>query len=517
MTQRQALEILKTGANVFLTGEPGSGKTHTIRQYIAYLKEAGVDIAVTASTGIAATHISGFTIHSWSGIGIKKTLSPYDVDRLATNERLVRRIARTRVLIIDEISMLDAATLESVSIICQAIKQSEEPFGGMQVVLVGDFFQLPPVSREGEDPARFAFASPLWTQANFLVCYLSEQHRQEDVAFLEMLCALRKNAVEDKHRQYLDQRCQAPLEDSAQPITRLFSHNMDVDRMNNEELAKVEGPSKVFRMAVTGKQPLIEQLKRGCLSPEALVLKEGAIVMFTKNSPKGAFVNGTLGKVIEFNQYTKCPVVETVDKRLIPVEPMDWNVEDNGRVLARITQLPLRLAWAMTVHKSQGMSLDAAWVDLRGAFVAGQGYVALSRVRSLQGLFLAGYNNQALQVHPQVQGYDEQLREHSRLAADTFAKLPAGELRQMHHNFIRFAGGKVRKLRSSAEKVEKAYSVDVIRAKYPNAYRSWRKEEIAMLAVYRQKGMNIKKISELLGRQPGAIRSRLQKIKMEKT
>src|SRR5687768_4164635 len=152
MTQHQALDILKTGANVFLTGEPGSGKTHTIRQYIAYLKEAGVDMAVTASTGIAATHIGGFTIHSWSGIGIKKTLSPYDVDRLATNERLVKRIARTRVLIIDEVSMLDAGVLESVNTVCQAIKQSEEPFGGMQVVLVGDFFQLPPVSREGEAP-----------------------------------------------------------------------------------------------------------------------------------------------------------------------------------------------------------------------------------------------------------------------------------------------------------------------------------------------------------------------------
>ncbi len=190
MTQAQALTILKTGGNVFLTGEPGSGKTHVTRTFISYLREHGIEPAITASTGIAATHIHGMTIHAWSGLGIKNSLNAYDLDAMSTKEYLVRRINNAKVLIIDEISMLSAQTLSMVDVVCRTLRGSPEPFGGLQVVLVGDFFQLPPISKFG-DKAQFAYQSPTWKNLKLITCYLTEQHRQDDAGLLSMLSAIR--------------------------------------------------------------------------------------------------------------------------------------------------------------------------------------------------------------------------------------------------------------------------------------------------------------------------------------
>src|SRR3989344_1092230 len=173
MTQSQALSILKSGVNVFLTGEPGSGKTHTINEYATYLRARSIEPAITASTGIAATHIGGMTIHSWGGIGIKTSLDKYGLNKIASNKYIVKRVRRTKVLIIDEVSMLPPETLSMIDAICREIKQSLEPFGGIQVILVGDFFQLPPIMKmeaENNTPAtlikeplyRFAYDSPVW-------------------------------------------------------------------------------------------------------------------------------------------------------------------------------------------------------------------------------------------------------------------------------------------------------------------------------------------------------------------
>lgn len=524
MTQQQALDILKTGANVFLTGEPGSGKTHTVNAYIRYLKAAKLNVAVTASTGIAATHLGGVTLHSWSGIGIKKTLSKYDVDRIATTQRLARRIEQTTVLIIDEVSMLDGRVLDSVNTVCQEIKRNKQPFGGLQVVLVGDFFQLPPVSREDEDSAQFAFTSAAWASLKPLVCYLSEQHRQEDQRFLELLTSLRRAAIATTHRTALDERCVQPPTSEEQALTQLYSHNIDVDRINQEQLERIKGTTKRFHMKQHGKQAAVQQLKRGCLSPEQLLLKEDAVVMFTKNDQKGKFVNGTIGRITGWHTYTKCPIVTTKSGRRIDVEPLDWKIEDNGRVVARITQLPLRLAWAMTVHKSQGMSLDAAAIDLTKAFEAGQGYVALSRVRTLQGLFLAGYNEQALQVHPDVLEHDKHFRQLSDEAQATFARLSAAELTTMHHNFVRAAGGVLPRSKEEAASRQhadspatgKVYDVTALRQQYPNAYRPWQKKEDQQLTTTWRTGATTKELANQLGRQPGAIRSRLRKLGLVK-
>ncbi len=454
MTQDEALNILKTGANVFLSGEPGAGKTYTINKYVEYLRSCDVDYAITASTGIAATHISGMTIHSWSGIGIKEILSPYDLDKIATSEYIVRRIRKTKVLIIDEISMLRAQTLDMVDAVCREIKQNSEPFGGMQVVLVGDFFQLPPINKIKneslennqnklieEKVGNFAFESRVWEKLSPVVCYISEQHRQEDKEFLEVLLAIRQNNFDIKHHEYMQTRF---VEKNKFPsnITKLYTHNLDVDRVNNDMLAKIEGESVKYEMESSGTPALSTNLKKGCLSPEILYLKKGAVVMCTKNNPKEGYVNGTLGTVVEFDAFSNNPIVKIRSGRNIEITPMDWSIEDNGKIKAKITQIPLRLAWAITVHKSQGMSLDSAVMDLSSVFEYGQGYVALSRVRTSGGLYLLGLNAQALRVHPEILEKDIFFKENSKKAQEVFGALSKEELKNMHKNFILAIGGK---------------------------------------------------------------------------
>ncbi len=463
MTQADALTILKTGANVFLTGQPGSGKSHTVRAYVEYLHSHGVDPVITASTGIAATHIHGQTIHSWSGIGIKRSLSPYDIDHIASTEYLSRRIRKATVLIIDEISMIDAGTLEMVDTICREVRNSVEPFGGIQVVLVGDFFQLPPVAK-GQENARFAFQSPLWQQMKLLVCYLSEQHRQEDEAFLSVLSAIRDGSIAEHHRAHLSDRIvsEGHLFHDAD-ITRLFPHNADVDTINTHALNSLDGVSARYDMTDKGKEALVAGLKKGCLSPETLILKTGAIVMCTKNNMQKGYVNGTIGIVEGFESGTKFPIIRVRNGDRITIEPVDWSIEEDGKVKASITQLPLRLAWAITVHKSQGMSLDEAVMDLREVFEYGQGYVALSRVRTLSGLHLLGFNEKAFMVHPTIRSADAVFLEQSASAETAFASMDADTVRSMHDKFILAAGGTVQKQKSVTHHT-KVHTTDTTRA-----------------------------------------------------
>lgn len=513
MKQQQALDILKTGANVFLTGEPGSGKTHTVNEYIRYLKRAKVRVAVTASTGIAATHLGGVTVHSWSGIGIKRDLDDFEVDRIADTERIAKKIADTKVLLIDEISMVDGARLDSIERVCRAIKQSEEPFGGLQVVLVGDFFQLPPVTSEDED-LQFAFAAGAWERGGLVTCYLSEQYRQEDERFLQILSAMRRRQISQAHCRALDERCRQPAGTAGQ-MPYLFSHNADVDRLNQEKLSRLPGPTRTFHMKTVGRRGYVEQLLKGCLSPERLELKEGAAVMFVKNSPQGKFVNGSLGTLIGFDKGNRCPIVQLqAGGRKIVATPMEWVMEDNGRQRAALVQIPLRLAWAITVHKSQGMSLDAARVDLRQAFVPGQGYVALSRLRTLAGLFLAGYNDVALQVHEEVAAVDEQFREQSRESAAAFGELADQELLTMHSNFIKAMGGVMSDRGASKQAHWDPVRIAEVRRQHPNAYRPWKKDDDERLKALAGTGEKVQELSEHFGRQPSAIRSRLRKLGM---
>jgi len=439
MTQADALSILKTGANVFLTGEPGSGKTHTVNAYIAWLRSHGIEPSITASTGIAATHVGGMTMHAWSGIGIADRMTPELLDTISNKEHVAKRLQKAKVLIIDEVSMLSANVLSMVDEVAREVRhQPDHAFGGLQVVLVGDFFQLPPVSRS---QVQFAFESPAWTKLNPIVCYLTEQHRQDDSQFLSILGAIRSGEWDHTHVSLITAR-EAEYDSIEEGVPQLFTHNADVDRINAQELAKLPGAPKTFAMSASGSVALAEALKRGCLSPETLVLKEGAVVMATKNNPVAGYANGTLGIVIGFERGTGYPIVETRSGRELTIATADWAVEEGGKVKAKLTQIPLKLAWAITVHKSQGQSLDAAAMDLSRSFEYGQGYVALSRVRSLSGVYLLGWSENALMVHPQVAALDKNLHETSEVAARTFEALEiSGQRELMEQNFIKASGG----------------------------------------------------------------------------
>lgn len=534
MTQDEALAILKTGANVFLTGEPGAGKSHTVNQYVSYLRAHAIEVAITASTGIAATHIGGMTLHSWSGIGIKNQLSKSDIQHIKDLPHYAKRIKKAKVLIIDEVSMLDGKIFALVDRVCQGVRDSFDPFGGLQVVCVGDFFQLPPVVRRSivseddlwsqapreETLPEFAFQSEAWLALDPTVCYLTEQHRQDDPVFLDVLAAIRADRVTDQHIRHIETRLCSRDALADEQTTHLFSHNIDVDHINEAELAKLPAKPIAFAMSLRGPKALTDTLKKGCLSPELLKLKQGASVMFTKNNPQGKFVNGTLGTVVDFDKETHFPIVETRDGSRVSVEPAEWVVEEGGEIRAKITQLPLRLAWAMTIHKSQGMSLDAAVMDLKRVFEFGQGYVALSRVRRFSGLYLLGYNQQSLCVHPAVLEEDQYFRKQSEKERASLQALEDSALADLHSDFIERCGGKKARITKSDKTKKKtadkdssaSFSVEKIRQQHPNAYRPWLPADDERLAHLFSEHLPYAEIGKTLGRKQGAIRSRLKKL-----
>jgi ATP-dependent DNA helicase PIF1 len=432
MLQTHALALMKMGKNIFLTGPAGSGKTHVLTEYITWLRTEGIPHAITASTGIAASHIGGQTIHSWSGIGVKDFLSDYDLDRMEQREPLVKRANAAAVLIIDEISMLSAPMLDMVDVVLRTVRHDEAPFGGMQVVLCGDFFQLPPVTRGGT--ALFAFHAECWRNGNFLSCYLEEQHRHEDSELTLILNALRNGMLpKEMHALIASRKGGAVPED----VPHLYTHNVDVDALNLARLAALKGKERRYMRKTAGAKKWVTLLERSVLAPEELGLKEPTAVMFIKNHPQGKFVNGTLGIVERFSG--EMPVVKTRSGETLYVEEETWSLLDDGgeKVRAEITQLPLRLAWAVTVHKSQGMTLDAACMDLSKTFVAGQGYVALSRVRSLQGLYLTGITERAYERNPVVAEADAVFQAQSAQAMRRLESTPDERIGSLQQEFVK--------------------------------------------------------------------------------
>lgn len=435
MKQEEALNILKMGHSAFLTGPAGSGKTFLLNQYITYLKKKDVHVAITASTGIASTHLDGRTIHSWCGIGINESMTRKQIESLLNKENIWSRVHNTKVLIIDEISMLNASRLDLVDNICKAVHQDLRPFGGMQVVLCGDFFQLPPVANDKEDN-RFVIDSEIWNTMDIQICYIDEQYRQDDPNFIKVLNDIRNNRVTQKTFQMLNERLNKDIDMDIEP-TKLRTHNKDADAHNIFELNKLSGEEYVYDMHSEGVPKLVKDLKRSCLAYETLRLKIGAVVMFIKNNFGRKYVNGTLGKVIGFDPENSYPIVETVSGYEIIAYPERWSIDDSGEILASITQVPLRLAWAITIHKSQGMSLDCAEIDLGKSFEYGMGYVALSRVRSLGGIKLIGINELALHVNPKVIDLDKNLYSKSSVDLKEHLKLTKKGIKKIQKEFVK--------------------------------------------------------------------------------
>jgi ATP-dependent exoDNAse (exonuclease V) alpha subunit len=437
MKQKEALDILKSGYNVFLTGAPGSGKTFLVNKYIDYLRKNNISVSITASTGIAATHMGGTTLHSWSGLGIREELDDLEVKKICEKGYMRSRIKSASVLIIDEISMIKASQFEAVNKICQYVRRNPRPFGGLQVVCSGDFFQLPPVERDGRE-IKFVNDSDIWKKMEMKVCYLDEQHRTKDKKLHKILNLIRESKAEESKKLLYEEL--KKVKDIKKVLTKLYTHNIDVDSINYSELAKIKGKEYYFQMTLRGNPMVADILKKSCLAPEKLVLKEGAEVMFIKNNFDAGYVNGTQGKVIGFAA-GDLPIVKTEDGKRLTVPYADWSIEEEKTLVAGISQIPLRLAWAITVHKSQGMNLNSAEIDLSKCFLEGMGYVALSRLRSLKGLRLMGINNLAFCVNPRALDIDKYFRKLSKEASSELKKMSASSVIKRQKLFVKYLGG----------------------------------------------------------------------------
>lgn len=500
MKQELALEVMLSGESVLLTGPAGAGKTFVLNQFIRIARNEGKQVSVTATTGLAATHLGGTTIHSWSGIGISDELADGFADNMSKTRRAI--IEKTEVLVIDEISMLHDYRLDMVDNICRVVRNRDEPFGGIQLIMSGDFFQLPPINRGDSRAGGFVVNSNAWHELDPTVCYLEEQHRQEDGELLNILNAMRAGELRRNHAEVLLSRVGAEPEDD-ELMTELHTVNVDVDRLNDEKLELLEGDEVFYTQSTTGGKNYIESLQRSVLAPATLRVKKGALVMSVKNSPDKKYVNGSLGSVIDFEPITEYPVVEFKSGKVVTMSPDTWELRDGDKKRSSITQIPLRLAWAITVHKSQGMTLDAARIDLRKAFVEGMGYVALSRVKDLRNLYLSGINKMALRVSEDAQSIDINLR-------DKGSK-DAKRLKHLEKKAKIRKNSPIEKPKNSQKKSGWSEKIAKMRETYPNAYMPWLSDQDELLKEKFLNGATVKQLSKVLGRHEGSIKMRLQK------
>lgn len=502
MTQNEALAIMHSGQSVLLTGAAGTGKTYVLNQFVRRARASGKTVAMTATTGLAATHLNGTTIHAWSGMGVFDELPKGHVLKMGKQRKDI--INKTDILVIDEISMLHDYRLDLVDEICRAVRESDKAFGGIQVILSGDFFQLPPVNRNDSKQGSFVTTSNAWQEGDFTVCYLTEQYRQKsDQIYTDILNGIRAGFLTGRQLAMLRARADA-ITDPWANTTRLLTTNSDVDYINIEHLAKINSPSVSYEMVTSGGKKYVEQLMRSCLAPQVLELKKGAHVMCIKNSLEKKYVNGSLGIVEDFEKHTDYPVVRLTNNKLVTVKPDTWELIDGDKRRASASQIPLRLAWAITVHKSQGMTLDAARVDLSKAFVEGMGYVALSRVRGLEHLALDGLNGMALRVSPLAKQIDTKLRQRSDQAVITNHAIIKSWNESIKHGEDELIPA-AKKTKTWADKLA------AMRSEYPNAYKPWSEADDRRLVIEFSDGKTIAEISKLLGRHKGSIRSRLEK------
>ncbi len=385
----------QAGRNCFLTGAGGTGKSTQLRAFIADLA-AGHQrrVSVTAPTGVAALNVGGMTIHRFCGMMIGPAAGQSNEDYFNQLQRDPRpsikagfnRVRRCEVLVIDEISMLPGRLFDFVEFLFRRLRGRDVPFGGCQVIATGDFLQLPPVRKSETEPYDWAFQSPAWAAAEFRTFVLDKVRRQDEPGFVRALADFRVGRVWGDTARILQSRVRS---NPPSTMSRLFTHNVQVDKWNHFQLAELPGEESVLTAQQTGPELQREYLTKNLLTPETLHLKPGAMVMFTvnKNEPgrnEPVFVNGQIGTVLAVSRDSVLVVAKTGVE--INVERFTWRYDNNDDSSASFSQFPLRLAWAMTIHKAQGLTLDAAYLDIRAAREPGQAYVAVSRVRSLAGL-----------------------------------------------------------------------------------------------------------------------------------
>lgn len=495
MDQELALAILLSGKSALVTGAAGTGKTYLLNKFIRLARSSGKKVSVTATTGLASTHLNGNTIHSWSGMGVYDELPNNFFEKMSKTRR--DTILKTDVLVIDEISMMHDFRLDMLDDILRVVRKVDRPFGGVQLVMSGDFFQLPPINRSDSRTGSFVVFSEVWQRLDPVVIYLERQYRQEDETLLEILTALRRGDVRRSHAEALMERSEVDLPD--EDITELHTVNIDVDRINLLKLQQIDDDDRVYQQTTTGSKIYVDSLRRSVLAPESLILRRGALVMAVKNSPDKQYVNGSVGVVVDFEPLTEYPVVKFRNGRKKTMIPDTWELRDGEQKRASISQVPLRLAWAITIHKSQGMTLDSARIDLRKAFVEGMGYVALSRVRDINHLYLYGINRKALEVSSDALEIDETLRQNSSSSAKKYETLRK-----------KFDGSTKEQKKTSTNPGWRE-KIDKMRETHPNAFRPWTKEDDEKLKHDFLLKPDLDALSQTFGRHPGSIIVRLKK------
>jgi ATP-dependent exoDNAse (exonuclease V) alpha subunit len=396
--QKSVIEAFEARKNLFITGGAGSGKSHLLNFLKRNYSHLGLE--VTASTGVAAVNIGGATIHSWAGIG----LANLPVDQIVENifspkfSRVRRKIKQAHALAIDEVSMISAEVFEILDHVFRQVRGNDKPMGGIQMLLFGDFLQLPPINHSGQN-FNFCFNSESWQNLNLEVFVLEEIFRQTDQKFVKILNNLRFGKLDENDRKALESRLNAKDESCAIKPTILTTHNAKVEKINEGELKKIPRQEIVHVAEYFGTPAKIEFLKKSCIAAEMLKLKAGAQVMMIKNTyQKEGIINGSLGIIRDFSSKKSYPVVEFTNGKILTLMPEEWLIEkfDEEKKMivteAGVSQVPLILAWAMTIHKSQGLTLDKISCDLADVFSPGQAYVALSRARSLEGIFIESIN-----------------------------------------------------------------------------------------------------------------------------
>lgn len=440
--QRAALARINEGRNVFVTGPAGTGKSSVTVEAIRR-RLGDRSLKVCATTGVAALnlrdklqamfgeHVDTSTLYRWAGIA----LGPKPGQEFADYLKFMRsrgrsfdgakaRIRGTKTLIIDEVSMLPGRIIEFVDYVCREVRGDPRPFGGIQVIAVGDFLQLPPVSKTGRYD--WAFQSPVWDALEFSNVTLREVHRQDDPDFVSILNQFREGTVTKAGAAILKKRVAVFPKAS---ILRLFTHNTQVDKWNSYQLGTIDSHEHVFHANGTGPKDEVEWLQKNLVTPTELKIKVGARVMVTANLPSGdgdtlAAANGDMGTVLGWD-------AESVRVRLdsgatLSIEPHEWDFDPtNEKETGVFIQFPLRLAWACTIHKSQGLTLDSALIDIRAARDPGQAYVAISRVKSLAGLHLKDWF-QGMFISPQAKDFHRKIA--AGYAADGSKSTPTFKL-----------------------------------------------------------------------------------------
>ncbi|MES3038959.1 MAG: PIF1 family ATP-dependent DNA helicase [Bdellovibrionota bacterium] len=396
--QSLALEVLHSGENVFLSGGAGSGKTTVIKHF--HKTQSKQTFPLLASTGAAAVILGGVTFHSFFGLGIMEGGTDATYQRAMNDRRLFTRLRKVEGVIIDEISMIPGEALMIAEAVAQKARDSRLPWGGMQVISVGDFAQLPPITKTGQRD--WSFLNPVWDASGFQNIFLQLNQRVQNLEFLRILGKVRDGVVDEEIFEFLNDRRRDPDDDESG--VRLFPLRQQAEDFNHRKLSEINETEVHIDSIYLGNARFIETLKRSAPVPACLQLKIGCEVMLVQNDPQKRWVNGTRGILRDVEKEKL--IIEKKGGRSISVEKTTFSLLDHeGNVSASMIQFPVVLAYATTIHKSQGATIDKMWCDLGRLWEPGHAYVALSRLTSPDGLYLLRWDPKSIITDPHVKKF----------------------------------------------------------------------------------------------------------------